>query len=168
MAPVPEPQASQTFTGSEPEWMFEASRGLPACNDVVARDDELARQDRARARAAGATNIGTLKLLSARASLGTLRYPSQLSWPGRLTTMTEADSRKTRQPDEHNRSLATVPAGPKPADTSPDGDNVTELREALRAAERGYRGYLAELSQGDVEPVEDWSTWYAEYLLGLR
>jgi len=42
------------------------------------------------------------------------------------------------------------------------------LREALRAAERGYRGYLAELRQGDVEPVDDWSTWYAEYLLGMR
>lgn len=29
-------------------------------------------------------------------------------------------------------------------------------------------GYLAELRQGDVESVEDWSIWYAEYLLGLR
>jgi hypothetical protein len=54
------------------------------------------------------------------------------------------------------------------ADTGPDREDVTELREALRAAERGYRAYLTELCQGDVEPVEDWSTWYAEYLLGLR
>jgi hypothetical protein len=26
------------------------------------------------------------------------------------------------------------------------------------AAERAYRGYLVELRQGDVEPIEDWST----------
>jgi hypothetical protein len=45
---------------------------------------------------------------------------------------------------------------------------VEQLRDTLRAAERAYRAYLAELRQGDVEPVEDWSTWYAEYLLGLR
>jgi hypothetical protein len=49
-----------------------------------------------------------------------------------------------------------------------DRNDVTELREALRAAERGYRAYVTELRQGDVQPVEDWSTWYAEYLLGLR
>ena len=42
------------------------------------------------------------------------------------------------------------------------------VAEALRGAERTHRGYLSELRQGDVEPVEDWSTWYAEYLLGLR
>ena len=39
---------------------------------------------------------------------------------------------------------------------------MAQLAGALRAAERAYRGYLAELRQGDVEPVEDWSTWYAE------
>jgi DnaK suppressor protein len=27
---------------------------------------------------------------------------------------------------------------------------------------------FSQLRQGDVEPVEDWSTWYAEYRLGLR
>jgi len=43
-----------------------------------------------------------------------------------------------------------------------------ELAEALRAAKRAHHAYLAELRQGDVEPAEDWSTWYAEYLLGLR
>jgi hypothetical protein len=45
------------------------------------------------------------------------------------------------------------------------GDDVAQLAGALRAAERAYRGYLAELCQADVEPVEDWPTWYAEYLL---
>lgn len=45
---------------------------------------------------------------------------------------------------------------------------MTQLAEALRAAERGYRASLVELCQGDVEPVEHWSTWYAEYLLGQR
>lgn len=56
----------------------------------------------------------------------------------------------------------------EPASTRPDEDDVTVLRAALRAAEHGYRRYLAELGQSGVEPVEDWSTWYAEYLLGIR
>jgi hypothetical protein len=47
-------------------------------------------------------------------------------------------------------------------------DAVGQLARALRTAERAHRAYLTELRQGDVEPVEDWSTWYAEYLLGLR
>jgi hypothetical protein len=47
-------------------------------------------------------------------------------------------------------------------------DAVGELAGALRTAERAYHAYLAELRQGDVEPAEDWSSWYAEYLLGLR
>jgi hypothetical protein len=51
---------------------------------------------------------------------------------------------------------------------SASGDDVAQLAEALRAAERAYRAYLAELRQGDVEPAADWSTAYAEYLLGLR
>jgi hypothetical protein len=47
-------------------------------------------------------------------------------------------------------------------------DAVGQLAGALRAANRAHRAYLTELRQGDVEPAEDWSTWYAEYLLGLR
>lgn len=47
-------------------------------------------------------------------------------------------------------------------------EDVTELAEALRAAKRHHVQYLAELRQGDVEPAEDWATWYAEYLLGVR
>jgi hypothetical protein len=47
-------------------------------------------------------------------------------------------------------------------------DAVGQLAGALRAAKRAHRAYLTELHQGDVEPAEDWSTWYAEYLLGLR
>jgi hypothetical protein len=47
-------------------------------------------------------------------------------------------------------------------------DAVGQLAGALRTAERSYDAYLTELRQGDVEPAEDWSTWYAEYLLGLR
>ena len=53
-----------------------------------------------------------------------------------------------------------------------DADDPTEavaqLAGVLRAARRAYRAYRAELRQGDAEPVEDWSTWYAEYLLGQR
>ena len=52
--------------------------------------------------------------------------------------------------------------------TDPDADEVLQLAGALRAAERAYHAYLTELRQGDVEPNEDWSTWYAEYLLGVR
>jgi hypothetical protein len=47
-------------------------------------------------------------------------------------------------------------------------DAVGQLAGALRTAKRAHCAYLAELRQGDVEPAEDWSTWYAEYLLGLR
>jgi hypothetical protein len=84
------------------------------------------------------------------------------------TTMADTQRRTTGRPPAHSRSAATVRAAPEPVGTDSGRDDVTELREALRAADRGYRGYLAELRQGDVEPVEDWSTWYAEYLLGLR
>jgi hypothetical protein len=49
-----------------------------------------------------------------------------------------------------------------------EGDEVGRLAEALRTAKRAHHGYLTELGQGDVEQAEDWSTWYAEYLLGLR
>jgi len=47
-------------------------------------------------------------------------------------------------------------------------DAVVRLAGALRSAERAHRAYLAELRLADVEPAEDWSTWYAEYLRGLR
>ena len=33
---------------------------------------------------------------------------------------------------------------------------------------RSWSLVFSQLRQGDVEPVEDWSTWYAEYRLGLR
>ena len=48
------------------------------------------------------------------------------------------------------------------------GDGVAQLAEALRAARRSRVQYLAELRQGDAEPAEDWATWYAEFLLGVR
>jgi hypothetical protein len=47
-------------------------------------------------------------------------------------------------------------------------DAVVQLARALRITERAHRAYLNELRLGDVEPAEEWSTWYAEYLLGLR
>jgi hypothetical protein len=47
-------------------------------------------------------------------------------------------------------------------------DAVGQLARALRIAKRAHGAYLNELRLGDVEPAEDWSTWYAEYLLGLR
>jgi hypothetical protein len=48
------------------------------------------------------------------------------------------------------------------------GEDVAQLAEALRAAKRSHIQYLAELRQGDVEPAEDWATWYAEFLVGDR
>ena len=97
-----------------------------------------------------------------------IAVPAQRSWTGMFaTTMTDTRSRTTRRPAEHNRSSPTVPAGSEQGGSGPS-DDVTELREALRAADRGYRAYLTELRQGDVETAADWSTWYAEYLLGLH
>ena len=61
------------------------------------------------------------------------------------------------------------------ADGEERNDAVAQLAAALRTAKRARRAYLAELHQGDYlaelrqgdgEPAEDWSTWYAEYLLG--
>jgi hypothetical protein len=63
---------------------------------------------------------------------------------------------------------ATEAKEPATAEGEDRNDAVVQLAGALRTAERAHRAYLAELGQGDVEPVEDWSTWYAEYLLGLR
>jgi hypothetical protein len=54
------------------------------------------------------------------------------------------------------------------ADGTEQEDAVSQLAVALRAAQRAHGAYVAELRLGDAEPAEDWSTWYAEYLLGLR
>ena len=54
------------------------------------------------------------------------------------------------------------------ADGTDRDDAVMQLAGALRTAKRAHHAYLAELGLNDVEPAEDWSTWYAEYLLGLR
>ena len=69
------------------------------------------------------------------------------------------------EPAEVFASEATEAAA---ADGTERDDAVVRLAGALRTAERAHRAYLAELRLGDVEPAEDWSTWYAEYLLGLR
>jgi len=113
------------FTRVELERMLDWYRALPACRDVVSRDDELGDKI-------------ALELVRS-------RIPFQAAVPTARLDSSE-------------------PPGPR-ADQQ---DDVEQLREALRAAERAHRAYLAELRQGDVEPVERWSTWYAEYLLGLR
>jgi hypothetical protein len=58
--------------------------------------------------------------------------------------------------------------GTTPAEDAEPDDAVVQLAAALRTAERAHRAYVAELLLGDVRPSEEWSTWYAEYLLGLR
>ena len=57
------------------------------------------------------------------------------------------------------------PAVSSPAVTSED---VSRLAQVLREAKRAYAVSLAELHQADVDPLEDWAVWYAEYLLGVR
>ena len=47
-------------------------------------------------------------------------------------------------------------------------EDVLRLAQALREAKRAHAVSLAELRQVDVDPVEDWAVWYAEYLLGVR
>ena len=71
-----------------------------------------------------------------------------------------------------DRERANVSAADLGETTGPEGaerdDAIVQLAGELRAAARAHRAYIAELRLGDVEPVEDWSSWYAEYLLGLR
>ena len=57
----------------------------------------------------------------------------------------------------------------RPADSSPavTSEDVFRLAQALREAKRAHAASLAELRQADVDPVEDWAVWYAEYLLGV-
>jgi hypothetical protein len=47
-------------------------------------------------------------------------------------------------------------------------EDVLRLAQALREAKRAHAVSLAELRQADVDPVEDWALWYAEYLVGVR
>jgi hypothetical protein len=86
--------------------------------------------------------------------------------------MTDEEARSTRGQSRRQRSSAEISATKHAKATVGDGkerdDALDQLAGALRAAKRAHRAYLAELHQGDVEPAEDWSTWYAEYLLGLR
>jgi hypothetical protein len=58
----------------------------------------------------------------------------------------------------------------RPADSSQavTPEDVSLLAQALREAKRAHAVSLAELRQADVDPVEDWAVWYAEYLLGVR
>jgi hypothetical protein len=76
--------------------------------------------------------------------------------------MTDTKARRVRR---LSTGEGTKPAA---ADKTDRDDAVIQLAGALRIAERAHSAYLAELGLDDVEPAEDWSTWYAEYLLGLR
>jgi hypothetical protein len=79
-----------------------------------------------------------------------------------MTEMKTHDARTQTGSSSATDAEETVAAGAEPDDA------VVQLAGALRTAERAHGAYLAELRLGDVEPAEDWSTWYAEYLLGLR
>lgn len=70
--------------------------------------------------------------------------------------------------DRHEHARASQQPEALTEDGPGRNDPVAQLADALRTAERAHRAYLAELRLGDVEPVEHWTTWYAEYLLGLR
>jgi hypothetical protein len=69
---------------------------------------------------------------------------------------------------EQGEILATEDEKATAGDGRGRDDAVRQPAGARRTAGRAHRAYLTELRQGDVEPAEDWSTWYAEYLLGLR
>jgi hypothetical protein len=47
-------------------------------------------------------------------------------------------------------------------------DDAATLAEALRAAKPAYAIAIADLRQADVEPVGDWATGHAEFLLRVR
>ena len=47
-------------------------------------------------------------------------------------------------------------------------EDVFSLAQALRQAKQAHAASLVELRQADVDPIEDWAVWYAEYLLGVR
>ena len=63
---------------------------------------------------------------------------------------------------------ATTVNGTVAAEGAKTDEAVVQLAAALQTAERAHCAYVAELLLGDVKPAEEWSTWYAEYLLGLR
>jgi predicted subunit of tRNA(5-methylaminomethyl-2-thiouridylate) methyltransferase len=94
--------------------------------------------------------------------------------PGRSGFTTDANHPLPQWPMAHvhpepaqvSASEATKAAAA--ADGTERDDAVMQLARALRTAERAHRAYLDELRLGDVEPADDWSTWYAEYLFGLR
>jgi hypothetical protein len=69
---------------------------------------------------------------------------------------------------EQGEIVATENEGATAGDGQEHDDAVGQLARVLRTAERAHRAWLTELRLGDVEPAEDWSTWYAEYLLGVR
>jgi hypothetical protein len=65
----------------------------------------------------------------------------------RSSTLAVEDETR-HQPTEHSRSSSTDPLRSEPAGTGADQDDVVQLREALRAAERAYRGYLVGAAPG--------------------
>jgi hypothetical protein len=92
---------------------------------------------------------------------------------GRSGFTTDANHPLPQWPMAHVRpEPANVPVSKATNAAAADGterdDAVMQLAEALRTAKRAHCAYLVELRLGDLEPAEDWSTWYAEYLLGLR
>jgi|tagenome__1003787_1003787.scaffolds.fasta_scaffold20840346_3 hypothetical protein len=77
-----------------------------------------------------------------------------------------------RRPTHHVQSERPTVRGTSDEHTAAwrrqERDEIDQLAAALRAAKRAHAAYVAELRQADVEPAEDWSMWYAEYLFGQR
>src|SRR3954467_4692406 len=86
----------------------------------------------------------------------------------RRPAMIDVEANSSRRRAERRPSSQRDPNHPRAGDGPERDDAIGHLAGALRTAERAHRAYLTELRQGDVEPTENWSTWYAEYLLGLR
>jgi hypothetical protein len=95
----------------------------------------------------------------------TPRFPEPFEPNGSLGSMTMDIERFAGQEEPRSSPARLRSEAPS---THAGEDDVAQLAGTLRAADRAYRAHLAELRQGDVEPVADWATAYAEYLLGVR
>jgi hypothetical protein len=86
--------------------------------------------------------------------LGTLLCASRVTAAAVFSQMHEIEADREQRRRELTRTIGA--------------DDAATLADALRAAKQAYAVAMADLRQADVEPVGDWATWYAEYLLGAR
>jgi hypothetical protein len=105
-------------------------------------------------------------------TFGSMSCPRQRQAPSVESSRPDANKPLMKWPMAHGQSERSTVPRTGAEQTAPrrrqEPDDIAQLAGALRAAKQAHRRYVAELCQADVEPAEDWSTWYAEYLLGQR